>query len=53
MATKDNTTISEYFRTTKKRPLTLLVKAVLLLGYKGTALDLGCSAVRDTRFLIM
>ena len=45
--------ISEFYKNTKdKVPSPLLAKAVILLGRKGNALDLGCGAGRDARFLL-
>lgn len=41
-----------YHLTQDKPPSEGLVKAVLLLGHTGDALDLGCGAGRDTRYLL-
>lgn len=41
-----------YHLTKDKPPSTGLVKAVSLLGHAGNALDLGCGASRDTRYLL-
>src|SRR5215211_7021386 len=43
----------EFYKVTKDRPHWPLVeRAITLLGYKGHALDLGCGAGRDTRYLL-
>ena len=43
----------DFYKRTKDHPhWPLLEKAVMLLGYKGHALDLGCGAARDTRYLL-
>lgn len=43
----------EFYKLTKDRPpWPLLVKAVSLLSHKEYALDLGCGAGRDTRYLL-
>jgi tellurite methyltransferase len=43
----------EFFQATKDRPHWPLVeRAITMLGYKGHALDLGCGAGRDTRYLL-
>lgn len=43
---------SEYYKITKdKPPSPILIKAIELLTKKDTALDLGCGAGRDTRYL--
>ena len=43
----------DFYRITRDRPPTeLLVRARALLGRMGDALDLGCGAGRDTRFLL-
>ena len=44
---------SDFYQITKERPpWPRLVTAVELLGYTGQALDLGCGAGRDTRYLL-
>ena len=44
---------SDFYKRTKDHPhWPLLEKAVTLLGHKGHALDLGCGAGRDTRYLL-
>jgi len=44
---------SDFYKRTKDHPhWSLLEKAVTLLGHKGYALDLGCGAGRDTRYLL-
>lgn len=42
-----------YELTKDKPPSTGLVKAIALLGHIGRALDFGCGAGRDTRYLLM
>jgi tellurite methyltransferase len=44
---------TDFYRVTRNNPhWSLLEKAVALLGHKGDALDLGCGAGRDTRYLL-
>ncbi|HXR66668.1 MAG TPA: class I SAM-dependent methyltransferase [Ktedonobacteraceae bacterium] len=44
---------SDFYQITKGRPpWPLLVTAVDLLGHTGVALDMGCGAGRDTRYLL-
>jgi tellurite methyltransferase len=44
---------ADFYKVTKDNPhWPLLEKAVLLHGHKGYALDLGCGAGRDTRYLL-
>src|SRR5947209_3477927 len=43
----------DFYKRTKDHPhWPLLEKAVTLLGHQGHALDLGCGAGRDTRYLL-
>ena len=43
----------DFYKGTKDHPhWSLLERAVTLLGHKGYALDLGCGAGRDTRYLL-
>ncbi len=44
---------SDFYKRTKDHPhWSQVEKAVTLLGHKGQALDLGCGAGRDTRYLL-
>src|SRR5450755_3572382 len=44
---------SDFYRITRNNaPWPRLVRAVSLLGHTGEALDLGCGAGRDTRYLL-
>lgn len=44
---------ADFYKVTKDNPhWPLLEKAIVLLGHKGHALDLGCGAGRDTRYLL-
>jgi SAM-dependent methyltransferase len=44
---------SDFYQITRNRPpWPRLVKAIELLGHTGEALDLGCGAGRDTRYLL-
>src|ERR1017187_3686467 len=44
---------ADFYKVTKGNPhWFLLEKAVVLLGRRGQALDLGCGAGRDTRYLL-
>lgn len=53
LVARNRSRMSEFYKITKdKPPSPLLKKAVSLLGGKGHALDLGCGAGRDTRFLL-
>ena len=45
--------IEEFFQITKEKPPSpLLEEAIIILNIKGWALDLGCGAGRDTKFLL-
>jgi SAM-dependent methyltransferase len=47
-------TWDHFYQLTKDKPPSAgLIKAVSLLGHTGEALDLGCGAGRDTRYLLM
>jgi SAM-dependent methyltransferase len=53
MTDGNQTTSSEFYEITKdKPPSPLLVSAVSLVTNKDSALDLGCGAGRDTRYLL-
>lgn len=44
---------ADFYKVTKRNPHWLLLeRAVVLLGRRGQALDLGCGAGRDTRYLL-